>query len=301
MNEPVLINAEEAQHCLAFLSENADRGIRKNAHRIGATPLNGLSAALSANDIWRDASVRVHARRSVVSFATRRSSFDLWASLGHLENLLSDFRRIEPRFSFLQLAGEAGVATGNEYRLVITDPGYLSPLKDACKRMVPDRGLDMLGDERTMDIRVTRAGPWGGETGELVVEALENHALAGVSSLWLVAHGESSDGNLLVTLDAFEIARWAWAPDYEAHSSSTHATEPVSIVNWRYLFERLIQDLDGTPEPNDDPISFEATFLTSDLADLPADSRVADALCSHSALSPVVERIKNQDASSHDI
>lgn len=293
MEDSKPITSEETQHCLDFIAVNADRGIRKNARRLLSTPLNELCSKEPDNACWRKAARTLTARRSLVSFSTRRSSFDLWASLGHLENLFSDYRRIAPRFTFEQLAGEAGIAVGNEYRLTITNPNRLTALDAACNQMAPGKDTSPMAGGRAMDLRVTRAGPWGGETGELVVEALENHALAGVSSLWLVAHGETTDGLLQVTLDALEIAGWAWAPDFLAERGDT---DPVRILDWSYLFERLIQDLDGTPEPAEPTQSFDLSFDT-DLSSpsLGTDGRLAEALRSHSALSEIVDLVKNQD------
>lgn len=254
-----------------------------------SSPLIRLSQAEPGNDLWDRAANMINARRSIVSFTTLRSSFDLWASLGNLENLLSDYRRIAPRFTFMQLAGEAGIAAGNEYRLTNTDPGRLAGLNTACEQMVSDRDNVTFGGYRDMDVRVTRAGPWGGETGELAVEALENHALAGASSLWLVAHGETTDGGLRVTLDALEIARWAWAPDFLAYRE-TGGT--ACILDWNYLFERLIQDLDGAPEPAETSLAFERAVSSSDLG---TDDRIAEALRSHSALAPIVRQMLPQE------
>ena len=227
MEDSKPITSEETQHCLDFIAVNADRGIRKSARRLLSTPLNELCSREPDDARWKKAARTLTARRSLVSFSTRRSSFDLWASLGHLENLFSDYRRIAPRFTFEQVAGEANIAVGNEYRLTITDPNRLTALDAACNKMAPGKDTPPMAGGRAMDVRVTRAGPWGGETGELVVEALENHAMAGVSSLWLVAHGETADGLLQVTLDALEIAGWAWAPDFLADRATLQSRATV--------------------------------------------------------------------------
>lgn len=282
----------ETHHCLDFVSANADGNIRKSAHKLLSTPLIRLSETEPENAAWRQAAKTVRASRSVISFTTLRSSFDLWASLGHLENLLSDYRRIAPRFTFLQLAGEAGIAAGNEYRLTLTDPKRLAGLDTACKQMAPDQDSVTIGDKRAMDLRVTRAGPWGGETGELVVEALENHALAGASSLWLVAHGETEEGSLQITLDTLEISRWAWAPDFVAQRDTGDTGDALRILNWHYLFERLIQELDGTPEPAETSLSFDRVVSPFELGH---DRQIAEALRSHTPLSPLVRQVQTQE------
>lgn len=292
MDETTSLSQENARHHRAFLDANADRTIRKNAHRIDATPLRQLWERCTEKSRWKEAVHLVNCSRWVVSFSTRQSSFDLWASLGQLENLLSDYRRLSPRFTFLQLAGEAGVAAQNEYRLTVTETDRLSALRDACRQMRPDLPDTLFDDNRAMDVRVTRAGPWGGETGELVVEALENHALAGGSSLWLVAHGESADGSLRVTLDAFEISRWAWAPDFLASRGADHS---IYILDWTYLFERLIQDLDGTPEPDTTLRSFQRMIPRSHMG---SNREIIDGLRSHSGLSSIVDQILGQERDS---
>jgi hypothetical protein len=142
----------------------------------------------------------------------------------------------------------------------------------------------MLGGARVMDVRVVRAGPWGGETGEMVVEALRNHAMAGMASLWILVHGGDMDAYMHLRLDAFEVARWAWAPDRAAMSGD--GTD-AGILDWPYLFERLAECIDATPVPGARDDSFAVTAPLSSVAD---DSRVADALALHPALSPLLGR-----------
>ena len=289
MDDSDIIKTEDRQHCLDWINANDDGDIRKNAHDMGVPPLIALTEAGAVSPPWDEAAATIHTRRTVVSFTTLRSSFDLWASLGYLENLLSDYRRIAPRFSFLQLAGEAGIAAGNEYRLTIADPAHLAGLEAACRQMAPGPDGASFNGNRHMDVRVTRAGPWGGETGELAVEALENHALAGASALWLVAHGEAADGSLRITLDAFEISRWAWAPDFLA---AFETGRPACIIDWPYLFERLIQEMDGTPDATATPPTFERKVSSGALE---SDKQISDALQSHPALSAVVRQLHARD------
>ena len=262
------LTAEQA-HCDAFVRENADPDIRRPAHDPSATPLDGLAGRPPEP---------VTARRTLVAITTRQTSFDVWAALGMLEELLSDYRRIAPHYRFLQTAGEAGIAAGNEYRLAISDPALLGAVTDAMGDRVEAARLD----RRNMDVRVVRAGPWGGETGELVVEALRNHALAGASSLWVLAHDDRDDGNLRVTLDAFEITRPAWAPDLLAARRSSGEAAGTRIMDWEYLFERLAQRLDGLPEASDP---------TGSCGDVLGDAHARDALKIHGGLQPCVDRM----------
>jgi len=181
----------------------------------------------------------------------------------------------------MQTAGEASVAAGNEYRLTLSDPAFLGSLNAALGKMAPIGSAVPQIEQRIMDIRVVRAGPWGGETGELVVEALRNHARAGASSLWILAHDDADDGNMRITLDALEIARWAWAPDFVAslHSSSEFAE--ARIIDWNYLFERLAQELEGVP---DSIIPGAAFSITAESDVITKDNRVIEALNIHGGL-----------------
>lgn len=265
----------EQIHCDAFVRENADPGLRRPAHDLFATPLDALAGRRPEP---------VAARRTLVAITTRQTSFDVWAALGLLEEMLSDYRRIAPRYRFLQTAGEAGIAAGNEYRLTISDPALLG----AINNVIGDAPKPARIDRRDMDVRVVRAGPWGGETGELVVEALRNHALAGASSLWVLAHDDRDDGNLRVTLDAFEIARPAWAPDLLAARRTQGDGAGTRIVDWEYLFERLAQRLEGLPEATDPAESF---FVTGSCEEVLRNARVCDALDIHVGLRPYVDRM----------
>lgn len=226
--------------------------------------------------------------RSLVTLTTERASFDVWATLARLEDLLSDYRRIAPRYWFLQTAGEAGIATGNEYRLTLSDPDLTKALNQVC-RVWGAVGADLPPIEsRVMDVRVLRVGPWGGETGELVFETLQNHALAGVSSLWILAHDDSDDGRLRVTLDAMEVARWAWGPDTLASQQQRPDPSGTRIINWDYLFERLAQALDGTPGSSGPDAAFS---VSGAMHDLMRENRIKDALRIHSGLEMLFERL----------
>jgi len=286
MDDTGLITDEETQHCEAFLTANAAAGIHKASHPFNGTPFHHLSEQLAQKPHFKNVTNALTVRRSVVSFSTRRSSFELWGKIGNLEQLLSDFRRLAPHFSFQQLAGEAGVAVNNEYRWTITDPSYIRALNALCQ----DCRAGSFGDARHMDVRVLRAGPWGGETGELVVEALENHALAGQGSLWLLAHGETTDGRLRVSLDGMEVVRWAWCPEYVV---SRKTGQPIRILDWDYLFDRLLQELDGEPAAEQPSPSFVSEVTP---ATLRKDNRIADALRVHTALLPIIDHSVLQES-----
>jgi hypothetical protein len=262
-------------HCDAFLAANADRGVHKPPHDFDRPPAVAPSVRALPDD---DAT----ARRLTVSLATSRPSFDVWAALARLDILLSDYRRLAPRFSFEQLTGEASVAAGNEYRHTVSDSASLRRIEAVCGGLAGADRSGALNGARTMDIRVTRAGPWGGETGELVVEALENHAMAGVASLWVLVHGEDMDGPIRLRLDVFEIARWAWAPDCLAARETSGDDTSAGIVDWPYLFERLAEYIDAAPASWATDESFS---ITASLSTLASDSRVADALAVHPSLS----------------
>lgn len=276
-------------HCEAFQRENTDLDIRRPAHDPMATPLDRLTSERPATDVGADHGPRVvTVRRALITLSTPRTSFDVWAALAPLEQLLSDYRRLAPRFRFTQTAGDAGIVTGNEYRLTLSDPDLMEAINTAIGCLAPGATAAPRIDQRHMDVRVDRAGPWGGETGELVVQTLLNHALAGAGSLWILAHDYADDGILRVTLDGFEAARWAWAPDFLASRRLGGKTPVSRIIDWDYLFERLAQVLDGEPEEAASDGSFS---LTGDADVVAADSRVAEALDIHSGLKPFFDRI----------
>ena len=281
MHEPPIrgmaIRQQTKSHCADFLSENADRSVHRAEHRIEAPPLAELGDPGG-----------VTVRRLTAALSMPGSSFDMWAALARLDLLLSDYRRIAPRFFFEQLTGEPSVAAGNAYRHTITDPARLARIEDACRELAGEDAGGRLGGARIMDVRVLRAGPWGGETGEMVMETLRNHALAGAASLFVLVHGEGSDGLLPVRLDICEIARWAWAPDRLAAAGGTQDGSAAGILDWPYFIERLAQALDAVPVPDAPDESFLAVIPPDGLA---ADRRLAEALRVHPALTAVVDRV----------
>ena len=278
-------HSAEQIHCDAFRRENSDLDIRRPTHNLYETPLDSLPADPLEFSNLTSAS----AHRSLVTFTTRKTSFDVWAALACLENLLSDYRRIAPRYHFMQTAGEASVAAGNEYRLTLSDPALLASLNAALHKMASTEVPLPQIEQRIMDVRVVRAGPWGGETGELVVEALRNHARAGASSLWVLAHDDADDGNMRITLDALEIARWAWAPDLFASQANSGEYTQAHIIDWNYLFERLAQLLDGVP---DTAIPGAAFSITAESDAIAKDNRVIETLNIHGGLLPFFDQLK---------
>lgn len=267
-------------HCAEFLSENADRGVRHAAHRTEAPPLATI-----------DDLSGIVVRRVTATLSFPGSSFDLWAALARLDILLSDFRRIAPRFTFEQITGQPSVAAGNTYRWTSSDPAYLARLESACRDLTGEDAGGALGGARTMDVRILRAGPWGGETGEMVVEPLRNHALAGAASLWLLVHGEGSDGKLPVTLDICDISRWAWAPDRLTGAGVGQGYDSPGILDWDYLLERLAASLDAEPVPGAPDDSFLAMLPPAGLA---MDRHLQEALRVHPALAAVVDRVSSR-------
>ena len=280
----------EQVHCDAFRRENADFDIRRPAHILKSTPLDRLATGQTSKFLTSHTPETVIVRRSLVTITTRRTSYDVWAALACLEDLLSDYRRIAPRYGFMQTAGEASIMVGNEYRLTLSDPALLEAINSAIGTMAANQTDLPRIEQRVMDVRVVRAGPWGGETGELVVEALQNHALAGASSLWILAHDDADDGNMRVTLDAFELACWAWAPDLLASQRRPTDTWGTRIVDWDYLFERLVQNLDGLPEQPEPGACYS---IAVDSNGVEKDNRITESLKIHNGLKPYVDKLKS--------
>jgi len=269
-------------HCAAFLAANADRDVHKEAHRFDRPPIATPGGARAPEEA-------VVARRLTATLATRRSSFDVWAALAPIELLLSDHRRLSPRFSFEQLTGQPSVAAGNEYRLTVTDAASLGRIESVCGALTGIDSIGMLGGARRMDVRVVRAGPWGGETGELVVEALRNHAMAGMASLWILVHGADEDDRMRLRLDVFEVSRWAWAPDRLAALDAPGGAARAGILDWSHLFERLAQFIDAAPVPD---VTDDSFLFAGPLQAVARDGRVGDALALHPALAPLVRRAR---------
>jgi hypothetical protein len=93
-----------------------------------------------------------------------------------------------------------------------------------------------------------------------------------------------------VTLDAFELACWAWAPDLVASQQRPADTWGARIVDWDYLFERLVQNLDGLPERPEPDACFS---ITVDSNGVEKDNRITESLKIHNGLKPYVDKLKS--------
>ena len=219
-------------HNAAFRRANAEPSAAKPPHDLHDTPLGRLAADMAGTDPLRALSREFRIRRTAARLTTERTSFDVWAALTRIDVLLADDRRLAPRLGVEQLVGQPVIAAGNEYRITVTDPDRL----DAIMAHGGDR------EPRRMDLRIARAGPWAGETAEMTIDTLINHALAGTASLWLVAHGSGPDGLIEITLDGCELSRWGWAPDALA---AADGGEDAAIVDFERLADRLAGALDA--------------------------------------------------------
>lgn len=259
-------------HNAAFRRFNADPSAAKPPHAIFDTPLAGLAAKLPESHPLRALAGEFRIRRTAARLTTRRTSFDVWAAMSQIETLLADERRLAARYRVEQLVGQPGIAAGNEYRLTVTDPERLAAIARHGGDTAP----------RQMDVRVMRAGPWAGETAELTIDTLINHALAGTASLWLVAHGSGPDGLIEVTLDGCELSRWGWAPD--ALAAGDQGDTPM-IVDCERLADRLAGILDATEARLMDELCFHRAGAPGAIA---ASSDVTEALRVHPAIADLL-------------
>jgi hypothetical protein len=140
-------------------------------------------------------------------------------------------------------------------------------------------------DVRRADLVVARCGPFAGETGEIAFDGGANHPRAGRAALWVLALPDDSEG-LRVELDAAEICRWAWEPDRLAAAALPAAGIDDGLVDWPWLFERLLTALDGAPEAVEPPLRAEG-----DWPSLAAREDVAEALRLHSPLADIAARL----------
>ncbi len=259
-------------HNAAFRRFNADPSAAKPPHASFDTPLAGLAATLPESHPLRALAGEFRIRRTAVRLTTRCTSFDVWAAMSRIETLFADERRLAARYRVEQLVGQPGIAAGNEYRLTVTDPARLAA--------IARHGGD--GAPRQMDVRVMRAGPWAGETAELTIDTLINHALAGTASLWLVAHGSGPDGLIEVTLDGCELSRWGWAPD--ALAAGDRGETPM-IVDCERLADRLAGMLDAADARLMSELCFHRAGASGALA---ASPDVIEALRVHPALADLL-------------
>lgn len=204
---------------------------------IADTPLMRLARLPGRHDPAGDAD-HVTVRRLALAYRTRATSFDVWQTLARLDILLSDSRRLAPRFAAERISGDI-------YRLTDRRPSRLHALGRALAKLSEPPAREPPG-QRQADIRILRCGPFGGETCEIVADACANHWRAGRAALWVLAHEDAMGGGLHVRLEAAEIARWAWAPDWLAARSGL-ADADDGIVDWPWLFERLLAMTGGEP------------------------------------------------------
>ncbi|MEE8334160.1 MAG: hypothetical protein V3R85_09955 [Alphaproteobacteria bacterium] len=259
-------------HNANFRRINADLSAAKPPHDLFDTPLSGLAANLPEGHPLRAPADEFRINRTAARLTTRRTSFDIWAAMTRIEILLADERRLAPRFHVEQLVGQPSIAGGNEYRLTVTDPNRLSGIAGHGGNATP----------RLMDLRVSRAGPWAGETAELTIDTLINHALAGTASLWLVAHGSGPDGLIEVTLDGCELSRWGWAPD--ALTASDQNETPM-IVDFERLADRLAGLLDAADARLMSELCFRGAGTPSSIA---ANPEATEALKVHPAIADLL-------------
>lgn len=264
-----------AEHVDAWQSMNA-ADVPQPPTDIGAPPLRRLCTALPRDHVLREAARAVTVRRLALVFDTRAPSHCIWQALAGLDSLLSDSRRLSPRFSTLAMNGGLDPADGDVYRLEDRRPARLRAVGRALAELSPEAPAPAL---RRSDIVLARCGPFGGETGEIVADAAANHPRAGRAALWVLAHGEGTGSALRVRLEAAEIARWAWAPDCLAARGGPDPDLDDGIVDWPWLFERMLAATDGRPAPGEEAIRIEGPWQT-----LSGEETVREILRLHPAL-----------------
>jgi hypothetical protein len=283
MTEPPQTSARAlAEHVDAWQATN-DADAPQPPADIGATPLRRLSAALPQDRRLRDAARIVTVCGLVLVFDTRAPSHCIWQALAGLDSLLSDSRRLSPRFATLAMNGGLDPAEGDVYRLEDRRPARLRAIGRALAELSPETPAPAL---RRSDIVLARCGPFGGETGEIVADAAANHPRAGRAALWVLAHGEGAGPGLRVRLEAAEIARWAWAPDCLAARDGQDPELDDGIVDWPWLFERMLAATDGRPVPCEETIRIEGPWRT-----LSEGEAVREILRLHPALAACTEAL----------
>jgi hypothetical protein len=191
------------EHCRAFCRENGDNGIKKDPAILTADP-NFLGNSQETEKI--QSTTLLH---FPIELETKFDSSSIWPVFYDLSVFLSG-NPLDPGPRIEQLCGLPQTAAGNEYRLFDTNISYLKKLEEACLNLA---GMSVKIHERRMDFRVEKAGPWGGETAELVIRPLINHALSGMISIWIVAHPGNTNDNLCLTVDCLQLAQPNWIPD----------------------------------------------------------------------------------------
>ena len=275
----IMSGSNLSDHCRSFLRENGDTDIRKLAHEVFSTPIDAIDEA------EKHAETGFALYRGHVELLTRHTSTQIWSAFADLTALLSDPDRLSPRYQIEQLCGVEETAAGNEYRIALADPPYRVRLRETCAELA---GLATGLDVRRMDFRIERAGPWGGETAELVLAPLRNHARAGLASLWAVAHPAQDGKTMRVTLDCCEVTRPAWLPDLAAGFPST-------LFEWRGLLNRLTARIEGTAAEN---AQYEESF--SHFHDAGAiNAEMAEAFSLHPAIASMLKQ--QPENAPHDI
>ena len=244
---------DSTEHCDAFVRENSDNNVRRPTWN----PLK----------LWIDQKRRslpdekglFHFQHFRMVLETPLSSSQFWSVFENLPTLLSDPNNFDPKFELQQLSGFASTATGNEYRIVYRDPDYMTKLRQACNKL---SGMDFEFTERLMDFRVEKAGPWGGETAELVLLPLANHAASGKASVLMIAHPYPHSKRLRVSIDCIELTRIGWLPDLLA-GASPH------LFEWSQIFNKVF-NITRSRKPKNSPF-IEQHWQLNSLTNLPSE------------------------------
>ena len=245
------------EHCEAFARENSDNKVRRPSRNPFKLRIDQERSILS------DEKILFHLQHFQVVLETQLSSSQFWSVFENLPTLLSDPNKLDPKFELQQLAGMANTSQGNEYRMVYRDPNYMTKLRQACNEL---SGIDFEFNERLMDFKVEKAGPWGGETAELVLLPLANHAASGKASVLMIAHPYEHSELLRVSIDCFELTRIGWLPDMLA-GASPH------LFEWSEIFNKVFT-ITQSIKPENSPF-IKRNWQLACLRDLPSEVRQA--------------------------
>ena len=242
------------------MRENSHNGIRRPSRHPCKLRIDQKRGTLSnKKDLF-------HLQHFRVVLETQLSSSHFWSVFENLPALLSDPNKLDPKFELQQLSGFANTSSGNEYRIVYRDPNYTTKLRKACNRL---SGIDFEFTERLMDFKIEKAGPWGGETAELVLLPLANHAVSGKASVLMIAHPHAHKELLCVSIDCFELTIIGWLPDLLA-GASPH------LFEWSQIFNKVC-NITQSIKPKNSPF-IERHWQLNSLKDLPSEIREATAL-----------------------
>lgn len=253
-------NTQFIEHCEAFARENSDKKVRRPSRNPFKLRIDQKPGILT------DEKILFHLQHFQVVLETQLSSSQFWSVFENLPTLLSDPNKLDPKFELQQLAGLANTSTGNEYRIVYRNPNYMTKLQQACNKL---SGINFDFTERLMDFKVEKAGPWGGETAELVLLPLANHAASGKASVLMIAHPYAHSKLLRVSIDCFELARIGWLPDLVA-GASPHLFEWSKIFNKVFILTQSIK-------PENSPL-IKRNWQIESLRDLPNEIGQAKAM-----------------------